>query len=132
MAVEQNQIYDGKVIRIANFGAFVELSTGDTGLVHISEIDSSYVKSVEDFLHENDEVKVRVIAVKDDGKIDLSIRQAQEPGAPGAGPEAMPPPPPRPRRAHSDPEFEKMMKKFMKRSEEKLVDIKRNREGKRT
>ncbi len=127
MAVEQNQVYDGKVIRIANFGAFVELSTGDTGLVHISEIDSSYVKSVEDFLHENDEVRVKVIAVKDDGKIDLSIRQAADPN----GASMAPPPPPR-RRSGSDPEFEKMMKKFMKRSEEKLVDIKRNREGKRT
>ncbi|RJQ52980.1 MAG: S1 RNA-binding domain-containing protein [Actinobacteria bacterium] len=126
MAVEQDQVYDGKVIRVANFGAFVELSTGDTGLVHISEIDSSYVRSVEDFLHENDQVRVKVIAVKDDGKIDLSIRQAEA----GAGPAVAPPP--RPRRSAHNPEFEKMMKKFMKRSEEKLVDIKRNREGKRT
>lgn len=124
MAVEQNQVYDGKVIRLTNFGAFVELSTGDTGLVHISEIDSSYVKSVEDFLRENDEVRVKVLAVKGDGKIDLSIRQAENPDAP--------PPPPRPRRAARDPEFEKMMKQFMKKSEQRLADIKRNKEGKRT
>lgn len=127
MAVEQDQIYDGKVVRLTNFGAFVELPTGDTGLVHISEIDSSYVKSVEDFLHENDQVRVKVLAVKGDGKIDLSIRQAEIPDGDGERPA----PPPRRRAAH-DPGFEKMMKKFMKRSEERLVDIKRNREGKRT
>lgn len=124
MTVEPGQIYDGKVTRLAAFGAFVELSTGDTGLVHISEIDSSYVRSVEEFLRENDEVRVKVLAVKDDGKIDLSIRQAENRDG------ERPPPPPR--RAPRDPGFEKMMKQFMKRSEEKLVDIKRNREGKRT
>jgi S1 RNA binding domain protein len=126
MAVEQDQIYEGKVIRLTNFGAFVELSTGDTGLVHISEIDSSYVKNVEDFLRENDQVRVKVLAVKGDGKIDLSIRQAADPGS-----EPAPPPPPR-RRAGRDPEFEKMMKQFMKKSEQTLVDIRRNRETKRT
>lgn len=126
MAVEQDQIYEGKVVRLTNFGAFIELSTGDTGLVHISEIDSSYVKSVEDFLHENDQVRVKVLAVKGDGKIDLSIRQAVEPGT-----EPAPPPPPR-RRADRNPEFEKMMKQFMKKSEQTLVDIRRNREAKRT
>jgi len=127
MAVEQDQIYDGKVVRLTNFGAFIELSTGDTGLVHISEIDSSYVKSVEDFLHENDQVRVKVLAVKGDGKIDLSIRQAENPDA-----AKEPAPAPRPRRSSRDPEFEKMMKQFMKKSEQTLVDIKRNREGKRT
>lgn len=123
MTVEPDQIYDGKVIRVTNYGAFVELPTGDTGLVHISEIDSAFVKNVEDHLRENDQVRVKVLAVKGDGKIDLSIRRAENPEVEER---------PRPRRAARDPEFEKMMKKFMKKSEQTLVDIKRNREDKRT
>lgn len=118
MACDVNEIYDGKVIKVTEFGAFVELTTGDTGLCHISEIDHSFVKDVKDFIHENDAVRVKVLSIKGDGKIDLSIKQASEP-------QFSPPP----RRAQKDPGFEKMMKKFLRQAEENLVDLKRHREG---
>lgn len=117
MACEVSEIYEGKVVKVTEFGAFIELATGDTGLVHISEIDHSFVKDVRDFLRENDTVSVKVLAIKGDGKIDLSIKQAAEP-------QWTPPP----KRAHKDPNFEKMMKKFLRQAEENLVDIKRHRE----
>ena len=76
MLLEVGQIVEGKVTGITNFGAFVELSNGQTGLVHISEVADEYVKDVNHFLKQNDLVKVKVLNL-DKGKIGLSIRQAQ-------------------------------------------------------
>src|SRR5690606_27189437 len=67
---------EGKVTGITNFGAFVDLSGGVTGLVHISEIADNYVKDVKDHLKIDDVVTVKVINVDKDGKIGLSIKQA--------------------------------------------------------
>jgi S1 RNA binding domain protein len=121
MPVEVGAILEGTVIRLAPYGAFVALENGDTGLVHISEIDRNFVRTVTDHLHENDKVTVKVVGIKDGGKIDLSIKQA----APDWQPEA-------PRRSRGkDPEFEAKLKKFMRQSEERLVDWRRQREAKR-
>ena len=109
---------DGTVERITPYGAFLKLEDGRLGLIHISEIDRNYVRSVEDYLHVNDSVSAKVVAIKEDGKIDLSIKALQDPA------------PVRQRRG-SDPQFEQMLKKFMKSSEENLVDYKRAVEHKR-
>ncbi len=77
-AVEIGTIVDGVVTGITNFGAFVQLPDGKTGLCHISEIADSYVKSVADHLKESQPVKVKVISVDEKGKVSLSIRQAVE------------------------------------------------------
>lgn len=74
-------IMEGKVQGITNFGAFVELSTGVVGLVHISEIADTYVKDVKDFIQEGDTVKVKVLNVAGK-KIGLSIKQAMAPVTP--------------------------------------------------
>jgi S1 RNA binding domain protein len=121
MAAEIGAIVPGTVVRIAPYGAFIRLESGETGLVHISEIDRNYVRSVEEHLRLDDAVTVKVVGMKDDGKIDLSIKQA----APDWQPEA-----PR-RRASRDPEFEQKLKRFMRSSEERLVDVKRQREARR-
>ena len=76
MAIEVGSKLQGKVTGITHFGAFVELSEGVTGLVHISEIADNYVKDVNDHLKLNDIVTVKVINVDKDGKIGLSIKQA--------------------------------------------------------
>ncbi len=111
-------VVDGTVERITPYGAFLKLEDGRLGLVHISEIDRNYVKDVHDHLREADVVQAKVLAIKEDGKIDLSIKALQDP----------PPTPPAPR---DDPEFEQMLKRFMKQSEERLVDYKRAVEHKR-
>lgn len=77
-AVEIGKIVDGVVTGITNFGAFVQLPDGKTGLCHISEIADSYVKSVADHLKESQPVKVKIISVDEKGKVSLSIRQAAE------------------------------------------------------
>lgn len=76
--VEIGKIVDGVVTGITNFGAFVQLPDGKTGLCHISEIADSYVKSVGDHLTEAQPVKVKIISVDEKGKVSLSIRQASE------------------------------------------------------
>ncbi|MFX3631673.1 MAG: S1 domain-containing RNA-binding protein [Candidatus Pristimantibacillus sp.] len=76
MAIEVGAKLEGKVTGITHFGAFVDLSGGVTGLVHISEIADNYVKDVKDHLKIEDVVKVKVINVDKDGKIGLSIKQA--------------------------------------------------------
>ncbi|SFT28491.1 S1 domain-containing RNA-binding protein [Paenibacillus sp. BC26] len=76
MAIEVGAKLEGKVTGITHFGAFVDLSGGVTGLVHISEIADNYVKDVKDHLKLEDVVSVKVINVDKDGKIGLSIKQA--------------------------------------------------------
>ena len=79
MPLEVGSLLEGTVSGITNFGAFVQLPGGETGLVHISEISDVYVKDVKDFLKQNDKVKVKVISVDPQGKIALSIKQAKAP-----------------------------------------------------
>ena len=78
MSIEVGSVVEGVVTGISNFGAFVELPEGKTGLIHISEVADVYVKDVHDFLSERDKVKVKVVSVDDRGKIGLSIKQLQE------------------------------------------------------
>ncbi|WP_225048713.1 S1 domain-containing RNA-binding protein [Lacticaseibacillus kribbianus] len=75
MAVEVGAKVSGKVTGITNFGAFVDLGEGKTGLVHISEVSDAYVKDIHDVLTVGDTVTVKVMSIKD-GKIGLSIRKA--------------------------------------------------------
>jgi len=79
---EIGKIYQGRVRKIMNFGAFCEILPGTDGLVHISEIAEGYVKSVEDHLKLGDVVPVKVISVDEQGKVNLSIIQAKD----GEGP----------------------------------------------
>ena len=77
MQVEVGAVVEGTVTGITKFGAFVSLPDGRSGLVHISEIANTYVNDVNEFLKLGDKVKVRVLAVTPDGKINLSIKKAE-------------------------------------------------------
>lgn len=144
MSIEVGNKLEGKVTGITNFGAFVELSGGKTGLVHISEIADHYVKDVKDHLKINDTVTVKVINVDKDGKIGLSIRKAVD--KPVQERERPSGPPPRRnhggqrgfqggrggrgggRGAHS---FEDKLGQFLKDSEERMASLRKNTEAKR-
>ncbi len=76
MQLEVGSILEGKVTGITKFGAFVELPGGKTGMVHISEVASSYVKEISDHLTLNQTVKVKVIGITPEGKVSLSMKQA--------------------------------------------------------
>ena len=116
--LEIGAVVDGTVQRITPYGAFVQIDDGPIGLVHVSQIDRNYVKDVKDHLRENDRVQAKVVSIKDDGKIDLSIKALQDP-------------PDRPLRRGKDPEFESKLRKFMRASEERQVDYRRSTEHKR-
>jgi len=119
MAVEVGQIVEGKVTGITHFGAFVELGSGQTGLVHISEVADEYVRDVKDYLKQNDIVKVKVLNMVN-GRVGLSIRQAQ----PNAGQSHA-----RPRQNRQT--FEDKLARFMKDSDERQSDIRRSTDSKR-
>ncbi len=124
MSLVVGSVVEGVVTGITNFGAFVELPSGQTGLVHISEVADAYVKDINEFLKKTDKVKVKILSVDPGGKkIGLSIRQAVE----GSGPRRSMAG--RGRRPVGG--FEDKLKRFMKESEERLGDLKRNTEGKR-
>lgn len=74
--VKVGKIYSGRVSSIKDFGAFIEITPGQDGLCHISELDTGYVKSVEEVVKLGDSVRVKVIAVDDQGRIKLSRKAA--------------------------------------------------------
>ena len=73
-------IYTGKVVRVMNFGAFVQILPGVDGMVHISELANEHVPTVEDVVREGDEVTVEVIGVDPSGRISLSRRSLLDDG----------------------------------------------------
>ncbi len=71
MDLELGQIYEGKVVRIMNFGAFVEVAPGKEGMIHISKLDKQRVEKVEDVVSIGDTVKVKVIEIDDQGRVNM-------------------------------------------------------------
>ena len=76
--IEVGKTYEGKVVRIMNFGAFVELSPNKDGLIHISKLADHRVEKVEDVVNIGDVVKVKVLEVDRMGKISLSLKDAEQ------------------------------------------------------
>lgn len=166
-----NDVVSGKVTAIMNFGAFVQLEDGSSGLVHISEISSSFVRDVKEFLTIGQQVRVVSLATDHDGKKRLSIKKADEiltlNGDPNvnefriastAQEEKVERKPDRPKKKERRNEeskaskkdlfsqpppiydelggsgsdnFEDRLSKYMKLSEERLIDVKRQSENKR-
>ena len=83
--VEVGNVYLGKVTRIMNFGAFVELAPGKEGMVHISKLSNQHVKTVEEVVKIGDEILVRVHEIDKQGRINLTrkglLPEDQEAGA---------------------------------------------------
>ena len=75
---EPGQVFNGRVTRLMNFGAFVEFLPGKEGLVHISKLAWNRVERVEDVVREGDEVTVKVIEIDGQGRINLSMRDCIE------------------------------------------------------
>ncbi|MEE1043066.1 MAG: S1 RNA-binding domain-containing protein [Clostridia bacterium] len=129
MQLEVGKILEGKITGITNFGAFVQLEGGKTGLVHISEVALTFVKDIKEHLKEGDSVKVKVLSIDENDKVSLSIKKALEeeqkkqakvPAQVSFGSDS------------SDMSFEEKMKQFMQDSEEKMSAIKRNMDNKRS
>lgn len=78
MSVQVGDVVTGKVARLHDFGAFVQVDEETTGLVHISEVHRDFVENIHAYLTEGQDVIVRVMAIKEDGRIDLSIKRAED------------------------------------------------------
>ena len=123
-------VVEGKVTGLTKFGAFVSLPEGKSGLVHISEIAYTYVNEVKDHLQEGQEVKVKVIGIDDAGRINLSIKKAQDPppreeGGPRRGgqrPAGRPVGFTGPKKQAEPVTFEDKLKQFMASSDSKLSE----------
>jgi polyribonucleotide nucleotidyltransferase len=75
---EIGEIYDGTVESVVEYGAFVEIAPGTSGLLHVSELSDEFVKNVKDFVNEGDVIKVKVLDVDDFGKIKLSLKAVKK------------------------------------------------------
>lgn len=118
-------ILDGKVTGITKFGAFVAIAPGKTGMVHISEVANTYVSDISQHLTIGQEVKVKIISIDDNGRINLSIKKAAPRPAQSRSSS------PRPAQTRSNPtttkepqSFEDKLKQFMADSDSKISGIK--------
>ena len=147
MALGAGEIVEGKVTGLTKFGAFVSLPEEKVGMIHISEVSTTYVKDIGEFLEKGQTVKVKVLNIDENGKISLSLKQVPE------NTEAV-------KRASDDHHdrgerrekkrsapnvwqgqkskyadnheltFEEMMSQFKQQSDDKLTDLKRATESK--
>ena len=130
MPIEEGKVIEGVVSSITSFGAFIQLPEGKTGLVHISEIADTYVKDIKNFIREKETVRVKVLTVEKNGKINLSIKQAKE----------VKPLTRKPLEIDWAQEtkktqgvnFEDKLSKFLKDSDEKLQQLKKSTDSKRS
>ena len=147
MAIKVGAKVSGKVTGITNFGAFVKLENGKTGLVHISEISYKFIKNIHDVLKVGDTVTVKVLRIGNDGKISLSMKQAEPASVRekyfknrrrfhrnhyhrggryhGHGHYHGR------RNYHRKPNFHDLMSNFLKQSQSRMSVLKKNTEGKR-
>ena len=149
MELEIGSIYEGKVTGITKFGAFVLLPMGKSGMVHISEVANTFVDDINNYLKEGQTVNVKLIAIDQQGRINLSIKKAlpqtEQPARPArpAGNRPAPQRPAAPRPAapaaksqppvfapdqstlpKGDDSFESKLKAFRQSSESRLSDVK--------
>lgn len=118
MTVKAGQIIEGTVTSIKNFGVFVRLEDGGEGLVHISKIAAGYVKDASKYLNVGEKVKVKVLSVGENGKIDLSIKDVKDSNLKPKKEDAQ-------QREEGPSDFEKKMSKFLKDSQQKSSDLKK-------
>lgn len=127
--VKAGQIVEGIVTSIKSFGVFVKLEDGVDGLVHISKVANGYIKDASEYLSVGQKVKVKVLKIGDNGKIDLSIKDAGEilekkhlssfKGKRGGKVD---------NKGENPSDFEKKLSKFLKDSQQKSGDLKRRAE----
>ena len=150
-ATANTPLLEGKITKITGFGAFVELTDGRSGLIHISEIADGFVDDIHRFVTEGQEVKVVLVNTDEKGRLSLSLKRAAPSGnAPfwNAGNQQKKPFRERPKRQSreaapapdfstpppdfdslpkkTDADFEDMMSKFKVRSDEKISDLKKS------
>ncbi len=139
MQFEIGSVIEGKVSGLTNFGAFITLPGGATGMVHISEVSNTYVKDIRDYLSDGQDVKVKVLSVSPEGKISLSIKQTevapvsvapvQKPQRRSSGRPNVWQGQPQTSASNEPASFEDMMAKFKQVSDDKFSDLRRSNDS---
>ena len=133
MELEVGNIYEGKVTGITKYGAFVNFEGGKSGLVHISEVANTFVSDVANHVKMGQMIRVKVLSISNDGKINLSIKQAEAPAkekeeapkrfnAPVKHQKYEMAPIPAANENSGDINFEDRLKKFMQESDSRIAD----------
>ncbi len=136
--ISVGSVVEGKIVSVMPFGAFVDIGDNQSGLVHISEISTRYIKDINDCVKKGDTVKVKVIKIDEAGKISLSIRQAAERREPRPKTERENKGPVRPAdidwslSSGDGLSFEDKLSKFKQDSDEKMQTLRRNNDSKRS
>jgi len=150
LGLKSGDVVEGRVAEIKPFGAFVWLGEGKKGLIHISEISEEFVRDVREKVRPNQKVRVKILSVSEDGRIECSLKQVEKgelsrPRAEDLEPDELPVPVPEaligePPEVSFEIEegelvssysFEELIKRFKRMSEENLTDVKRRTEAKR-
>ncbi len=118
MSVKAGQIVEGTVTAIKNFGVFVKVEGEGEGLVHVSKIANGYVKDPNEYLSVGQKVKVKVLNVGENGKMDLSIKDAGEVIKKKESSQPKD-------KEDKQSDFEQKMSKFLKESQQKSSDLKK-------
>lgn len=117
MEYKPGLVVEGKVVKITNFGAFVQLEDGQEGLVHISEIANEFVTDINKFVQMGAEISVKILGRNSKNKLELSVRKVES--------DENDPAQFITKRSKNE-DFENKVTSFLKRSDEKQVDIRRN------
>lgn len=136
MQLNIGDIVEGKITGIKEYGLFVDLGEGKSGMVHISEVACTYVSNIKEFVQEGQTVKMKVLNITEEGKISLSIKKAIEADKKAAGEQRR-----KEHKSYQQPKpdssytwtprktepasFEEMMNQFKASSDEKFSDLKR-------
>lgn len=136
MQLNIGDIVEGKITGIKEYGLFVDLGEGKSGMVHISEVACTYVSNIKEFVQEGQTVKMKVLNITEDGKISLSIKKAIEADKKTAAEQRR-----KEHKTYQQPKpdssytwtpkkaeptsFEEMMNQFKASSDEKFLDLKR-------
>ncbi len=138
MALEIGAIVEAKVSNVMDFGAFVSLPENKTGLIHISEIASDYVKDIHEHIKTGDVVRAKIIKIDEKGKISLSIKKAEAPKRTRKQTPQKPQGPVRPidvewiKPQNEDLSFEDKLSRFKQDSDEKMQALRRSNDSKRS
>ena len=138
MAAEVGALVEGKVTGIMEYGAFVDIGGGKTGMVHISEVALTFVTNIRDHIAVGQEVRVKILNISPEGKISLSIKKAADGDSLPAGERPAPLPVRQAPRRSAAPNvwqgqrssapassFEDMMSQFKQTSEDKISTLRR-------
>ncbi len=130
MELKPGDFFDATVKSIASFGAFVTLPGGENGLVHISEISEAYVTDIHQVLKEGQSVRVKLLRVDENGRISLSIKQANKPAREKSAP-VKAAGSRKPQKAQPAT-FEDKLKQFMADSDSKMAGLRQYEHRSRT